>query len=212
MHQKDIHQLSILKETISRAKLTVWAALCGNGVILGPYFFHQNVTGLAYLNMLNEFVLPQLAVHFGNQHWEDMFRGLWWAQDGAPAHRLIAVRDRLNAVFGNNRTIGLGHDVEWPPRSPDLTPCDFFMWGYLKDKVFSTGPPENIDVLRQRISDEFDALRRQPDFIRRAAAICTSEPYFVWREMGDMLKDKALDNLTVVVLYLHVKYKLIKCH
>ena len=152
----------------SRAKLTVWAALCGNGVILGPYFFHQNVTGLAYLNMLNEFVLPQLAVHFGNQHWEDMFRGLWWAQDGAPAHRLIAVRDRLNAVFGNNRIIGLGHDVEWPPRSPDLTPCDFFMWGYLKDKVFSTGPPENIDVLRQRISDEFDALRRQPDFIRRA--------------------------------------------
>jgi hypothetical protein len=34
----------------------------------------------------------------------------------------------------------------------------------------------------------------------------------VWREMGDMLKDKALDNLIVVVLYLHVKYKLIKCH
>ena len=52
----------------SCAKLTVLAALCGNGIILG----------LAYLNMLNEFVFPQLAVHFGNQHWEDMFWGLWW--------------------------------------------------------------------------------------------------------------------------------------
>ena len=106
-------------------------------------------------------------MHFGNQHWEDMFRGLWWAQDGAPAHRLIEVRDRLNRVFGNNWVIGLGQDVEWPPRSPDLTPCDFFLWVYLKDKVFSTSP-QNIDVLRQRIVDTFNALLQQHDFIRRA--------------------------------------------
>ena len=148
----------------SRAKLTVWAALSGNGVILGPYFFDGNVNGMAYLQSLNEFAFPQL-VHFGNQHLEDMFRGLCWVQDGAPAHRLIEVRDRLNRVFGNNRAIGLGHDVEWPPRSPDLTPCDFFLWGYLKDKVFSTSP-QNIDELRQRIVNTFNALRQQPDFIR----------------------------------------------
>ena len=76
----------------SRAKLTVRAALCGNGVILGPYFFDGNVNGMAYLQLLNEFAFPQLVVHFGNQHWEDMFWGLWWAQDGAPAHRLIEVK------------------------------------------------------------------------------------------------------------------------
>ena len=35
-------------------KLTIWAALCSNGVILGPYFFDQNVNCLAYLRMLNE--------------------------------------------------------------------------------------------------------------------------------------------------------------
>ena len=58
--------------------------------------------------------------------------------------------------------------MEWPPRSPDLILCDFFMWGYLKDRVFSTSPPQNIDHLRRRISGEFDALRRQPGFIRRA--------------------------------------------
>ena len=39
------------------------------------------------------------------------------------------------------------------------------MWGYLKDKVFST-PSLNIDVLRQRIIDEFNALQQQPDVIR----------------------------------------------
>ena len=69
-----------------RTKLTVWAGVCGNGLILGPYFFYANVDGLAYLRMLNYFVFPQLANHFNNQYWEGMFRGLWWAQDGAPAH------------------------------------------------------------------------------------------------------------------------------
>ena len=97
----------------------------------------------------------------------ERFRGLWWAQDGAPAHRLIAVRDHLNDVFGNNRIIGLGHDVEWPPRSLDITPCDFFLWGYIKDKVFST-PPRNIDDLRQKIIRKFNALRDQPAFVSRA--------------------------------------------
>ena len=24
-------------------------------------------------------------------------------------------------------------DVEWPPHSPNLTPPDFFLWGYLKE-------------------------------------------------------------------------------
>ena len=73
-------------------------------------------------------------------HFENgLFRDLWWAQDGAPVHGLIEVRGRLNGVFGNDRVIGLGHNVEWPPRSPDLTPCDFFLWGYLKGKE----SPEN---------------------------------------------------------------------
>ena len=28
-------------------------------------------------------------------------------------------------------------DHPWPPRSPDLTAADFFLWGYLKEKVYS---------------------------------------------------------------------------
>ena len=66
--------------------------------------------------------------------------------DGAPAHRRIIVRDRLNEVF-NNRVIALGHETEWPHRSPDLTPYDFFLWGYIKNKVFTT-PPRNPNDLR----------------------------------------------------------------
>ena len=84
---------------------------------------------------------------------------------------MVAVRDRLNEVFGENRVIALHHNVEWPPRSPGLIPCDFFMLRYLKNKVFAT-PPQNIDVLRQRIIDEFNVLRQQPEMIH--AAVCTA--------------------------------------
>ena len=89
-----------------REHLTVWAALCGNRIIFGPYFFERNVDGIAYLQMFDEFVFPQLTEHFNNQHWEERFRGLWWAQDGTPAYRLIAVRDGLNYVLENSASLG----------------------------------------------------------------------------------------------------------
>ena len=113
--------------------------------------------------MINEEIVPQLHEHFQQQQ-RGAFRRLWWVQDGAPAHRRIIVRDRLQELF-NHRVIALNRDPEWPPRSPDLTPCDFFLWGYLKSKVFKT-PPRDIADLRGRIVAEVDSLRRQRAVIR----------------------------------------------
>ena len=76
------------------------------------------------------------------------------------------MRHRLAELFGD-RVIALFHRVEWPPRSPDLTPCDFFLWGHLKDKVFTT-PPANIQELRARIVDEVNHLRQDQGMIRRS--------------------------------------------
>ena len=81
--------------------------------------------------------------------------------------------------------------MEWPSCSPNLTPSDFFLWGYLKNKVFTT-LPENINVLRQRIIEEFNVLRSSlHEMLRHVIDGCTSESFFVWKEMGDMLKGKA---------------------
>jgi len=41
-----------------------------------------------------------------------------------------------------NRWIGRDGPTPWPPQSPDITPLDFFLWGYVKDKVFSTPVPD----------------------------------------------------------------------
>ncbi|GBO40468.1 hypothetical protein AVEN_267533-1 [Araneus ventricosus] len=37
--------------------------------------------------------------------------------------------------------MGYGGYVEWPPCSPELNPLDFFLWGYIKQRVYETPPP-----------------------------------------------------------------------
>ena len=62
----------------------------------------------------------------------------------------------LDAKF-RNRWIGRNGPTPWPPRSPDITPLDFFLWGYVKDKVFSTPVPD-ITNLKARITDDFATI------------------------------------------------------
>ena len=35
---------------------------------------------------------------------------------------------------------------------PNLTPCDFFLWGYIKDRVFVLPLPVSLNGLKQRIT------------------------------------------------------------
>ena len=53
-----------------------------------------------------------------------------------------------------NGWIGRDGPTPWPPRSPDITPLDFCLWGYVKDKVFSTPVPD-ITNWKARITDAF---------------------------------------------------------
>jgi hypothetical protein len=57
--------------------------------------------------------------------------------DGVPAHFSRAVRDVLNNTY-HDRWIGRGEPTAWPPRSPDLNPLDFYLWGHLKTIVYAT--------------------------------------------------------------------------
>ena len=49
--------------------------------------------------------------------------------------------------------IGRGEPVEWPPRSPELTPSDFFLWGQIKGKVYNI-PVTSLEDLKSRIRRE----------------------------------------------------------
>ena len=83
----------------NRQKLTVWIGLIGNGTIIGPFFFRQNVNGDTYLDMINNQVVPFLEgiPRFQRQQ-NGQFRHLWWGQDGTPAHRRRAVTEHLGEL------------------------------------------------------------------------------------------------------------------
>ena len=67
----------------------------------------------------------------------------FFMQDGAPQDWSTTVRDWLNEKLPN-RWIGRGADtdlnIKWPPRSLDLTLSGFFLWGYIKSKVYDSQP------------------------------------------------------------------------
>ena len=51
-------------------------------------------------------------------------------------------------------------DVPWPPRSPDLSACDFFLWGYVKSKVY-VREPRTFDDLKVSIREEIATVPQE---------------------------------------------------
>ncbi|GFW68596.1 transposable element Tc3 transposase [Trichonephila clavipes] len=117
-------------------KLTVWCALWAGGII-GPYFFKNDeghnvtVNGDRYRAMITNFFIPELNNHDVQE--------LWFQQDGATCHTARATIDLLKDTFGD-RLISRFGPVNWPPRSCDLTPLDYFLWGYVKSLVYADKP------------------------------------------------------------------------
>ena len=125
-------------------KVNVFCALSRERVY-GPFFFMETtITGIVYLDTLQEFLIPQLDEN-------DQEGRIHFQQDGAPPHYLGEVREYLNTRFPG-RWIGRAAPIAWPPRSPDLTPLDFFLWGFVKDRVFVPPLPANVVELRTRIT------------------------------------------------------------
>ncbi|GBN62422.1 hypothetical protein AVEN_201545-1, partial [Araneus ventricosus] len=60
--------------------------------------------------------------------------------------------------------------VSLTPRSPDITPCDFFLWVFVKDKLYVPPLPRNLEELRTRVGNALNLVT--PDMLRR-----------VWEEM-----------------------------
>src|SRR5258705_3354060 len=90
---------------------------------------------------------------------------MWFLHDGAPAHFSRAVRDFLDAAFPH-RWIGRGGPIAWPPRSPDLTPLDFFLWGHVKSLVYATAV-ETQEELTARIIAACEDVQRTPGIFER---------------------------------------------
>jgi len=103
--------------------------------------------GMIYLHMLENWLMPQL-----NEDSNDYI----FQQDSSPAHYHKDVRGYLNRNLPQRWIGHTGKEddalMRWPPRSPDVTPCDFFFWEFVKDTVFVPPLPANLQDLRNRIT------------------------------------------------------------
>ena len=116
--------------------------------IIGLFFFaEKSITAQIYLNFLTEYVLPQL---------EQYQSQVIFQQDSAPPHWGNEVCQFLNETF-SDRWIGGDGPIPRPPRSPDIAPLDFFLWGYVKDIVYRTEVGD-INDLRHRIIEAIDTV------------------------------------------------------
>lgn len=139
---EEVEQLPLHPE-----KTTVWCGLWAGGII-GPYFFKtaagQNVSvnGIRYRAMLTDYLLPELEARgLGN---------VWFQQDGATCHTARETMILLRDQFGEQLISRFG-PINWPPRSCDVTPLDYFLWGFVKSKVYSN-KPGTIEALEANIT------------------------------------------------------------
>ncbi|GFS78024.1 putative LOC100569746 [Trichonephila clavipes] len=101
--------------------------------------------------MITNFFIPELNNHDVKE--------LWFQQDGATCHTARATIDLLKDTFGDSLFSRFG-PVNWPPRSWDLTPLDYFLWGYVKSFVYAD-KPQTLDHLKDSIRRVIADIRPQ---------------------------------------------------
>ncbi|GFW74692.1 transposable element Tc3 transposase [Trichonephila clavipes] len=133
------------------------------------FFWPQHyINGDRYRAIITKFFIPELNNHDAQE--------LWFQQDGATCHTARATIDLLKNTFGD-RLISRFGPVNWPPRSCDLTPLDYFLWGYVKSLVYADKPQtldhleDNIrrvisDILPQMLGKVIENWTSRLDYIR----------------------------------------------
>ncbi|GFT50056.1 uncharacterized protein TNCV_4356091 [Trichonephila clavipes] len=109
------------------------------------------VNGDRYRAMITNFFILELNNHDVQE--------LWFQQDGATCHTARATIDLLKDTFGDRLILRFG-PVNWPPRSCDLTPLDYFLWGYVKSLVYAD-KPQTLDHLKNNIRRVIADIRPQ---------------------------------------------------
>ncbi|EEZ97620.1 hypothetical protein TcasGA2_TC012954 [Tribolium castaneum] len=131
-----------------------------NRQLIGPHILPHRLNAEQYLHFLRDVLFELLDdVNLETR------QNLWFLHDGAPCHRAHVMRNWLNTNFPQ-RWIGTYGPVAWPARSPDLNPCDFFLWDYMKELLYLV-PIDNIEQLRDRIFNAAETIRTSGPTVER---------------------------------------------
>ena len=147
-----------LQRPLHSLKCTAWIAISKHGII-GPFWFEDENGRAVTINKERYIeVLGMFWTALGRR------RGVsraahWFKQDGATPHTANDSLAWLQQRFPG-RLISRRCDPEWSPHSPDLNPPDFYLWGYLKDNVY-TENPQTIPDLKEAISATVRAIPKE---------------------------------------------------
>ncbi|GFT09701.1 transposable element Tc3 transposase [Trichonephila clavipes] len=144
--------------------------------------------------MITNFFIPELNNHDVQE--------LGFQQDGATCHTARATIDLLKDTFGD-RLISLFGPVNWPPSSCDLTPLDYFLWGYVKSLVCADKPQtldhleDNIrrviaDIWPQMLEKVIENWSSRLDYIRASRG--SPMPEIIFKMTVDSLGVRTLDS------------------
>ncbi|GFX70338.1 uncharacterized protein TNCV_2955581 [Trichonephila clavipes] len=127
--------------------------------------------------MITKFFIPELNNHDVQE--------LWFQQEGATCHTARATIDLLKDTFGD-RLISRFGPVNWPPRSCDLTPLDYILWGYLKS-LFYADKPQTLDHLEENIRRVIADTR--PQMLEKVIENCTSRLDYIRASRGSPMPE-----------------------
>jgi len=96
------------------------------------------VNGARYRAMITNYLLPEI-IEVRNLNY------VLFQQDGATCHTARETMALLREQFGEQLISRFG-PINWPPRSCDITPLDFFLWGYVKSKVYIAKPTTIVEL------------------------------------------------------------------
>ncbi|GFX91130.1 DUF4817 domain-containing protein, partial [Trichonephila clavipes] len=127
--------------------------------------------------MITNFFIPELNNHDVQE--------LWFQQDGATCHTARATIDLLKDTLGDHLISRFG-PVNWPPRSCDLTPLDYFLWGYVKSLVYAD-KPQTLDHLEDNIRRVIADIR--PQMLEKVIENWTSRLYYIRASRGSPMPE-----------------------
>ncbi|GFV94369.1 transposable element Tc3 transposase [Trichonephila clavipes] len=167
-----------VKTPLHPEKLTVWCALWACGILLqideGP---NVTVNGDRYRAMITNFFIPELNNHDVQE--------LWFQQIGAICHTARAAINLLKDTFGD-RLISRFGPVNWPPRSCDLTPLDYFLLRYVKSLVY-VDKPQTLDHLKDNIHCIIADIR--PQMLEKVIENWTSRLDYIHASRGSHMPE-----------------------
>ena len=163
VYAKENPHLFIEDKMLRSPAITCWAMVSPD---LGVTFklLDSTMNSERYHDILQTIVFPILT--------QRRNRTKVYQQDGAPPHFATIVRNSLDCYL-NNRWIGRGGPIMWPPRSPDLSVPDFWLWGQIRDSLYKAPRPKSLQDLKSRLihllesMDKATIQKAYQSFVRR---------------------------------------------